>query len=99
MVSFLCMHKLSACKIMQVQYYTCTCICTCNNNYVPGYLHAQYTHNDVRAHKLNMYIYICVGGAGKTGKAVILKDWNESSFVSGALYSTTQCCMYNSNLA
>ena len=40
--------------------------------------------------KINMYIYVCVGGAGKTGKAVILKDWNESSFVSGALY-----CMYH----
>ena len=27
-------------------------------------------------------MYMHVGGEGKTGKVVILKDWNDSSFVS-----------------
>ena len=52
--------------------------------YVHGILIMMYVYI-----KINMYIYVCVGGAGKTGKAVILKDWNESSFVSGALYCIT----------
>ena len=98
MVCLLYMYKLhvGACKIMQVQCtWVCTWISTCTVHNI---------HNDVHVHVhkydiVHVYSHGCVGGEGKTGKAVILKDWNESSFVSGALYSVTQCYMYNSNLA
>jgi hypothetical protein len=41
--------------------------------------------------------HVHVGGEGKTGKAVILKDWNESSFVSGAMSYSVTCRTHTCN--
>ena len=53
-------------------------------------------HVHVHVHiRLSFELIIIVGGEGKTGKAVILKDWNESSFVSDALLLHTHTlCIY-----
>ena len=51
----------------------------------PGH-YSNNIHVHVHVHiRLSFELIIIVGGEGKTGKAVILKDWNESSFVSDAL--------------